>query len=87
MSKTKPKGKPTQPRRLVEQTERAFRLLESGHAGEALPILEELDQAYTNDPNVLENLVNAYYDLDDLHHYEHALRRLSILEPNDPGNQ
>jgi len=85
MSKTKPKGKPTPPRRLVEQTERAFRLLESGHAGEALPILEELDQAYPNNPDVLENLVNAYYDLDDLHHYEHALRRLSILEPNDPG--
>jgi tetratricopeptide (TPR) repeat protein len=87
VTKTKPMGKPTPPRRLVEQTQQAYKLLESGHAVEALPILEELDRTYPNQPEVLRNLVNAYHDLGNLQEYEKATWQLSRLEPRNPELQ
>ena len=87
MSKTKQMGKPTPPRRLTEQTHKAFDLVESGHAIEALPILEELDQAYPNQPEVIGILSNAYYDLGNMQEYEKAAWRLSRLEPRNPDLQ
>jgi len=85
MTKSKQPGRPTPPRRLVEGTKKAFDLVENGKAGEALDILIELDQAYPNTPEVLGVLVNAYYDLNDMHNYEHAIRRLARLDARDPA--
>jgi tetratricopeptide (TPR) repeat protein len=84
MTKSKQPGRPTPPRRLVEGTRKAFDLVENGKAGEALDILVELDQAYPNTSEVLGVLVNAYYDLNDMHNYEHAIRRLARLDARDP---
>ena len=82
--KSKQPGRPTPPRRLVEGTLQAYNLLENGKTAEALVILKELDQVYPNTTEVLTNLVNAYYDLKDLHQYEHAIRRLARLDPRNP---
>jgi tetratricopeptide (TPR) repeat protein len=84
MAKSKRSGRPTPPRKLVEKTDEAYDLLERGKTTEALAILLELDQAYPNTPEVLGNLVNAYYDLKDMHNYEQAIRRLARLRPHDP---
>jgi tetratricopeptide (TPR) repeat protein len=79
----KSKGRPTPPKKLVEGTRQAYDLLEDGKTAEALEILVELDRAYPNKPEVLGNLVNAYYDLKDMTNYEHAMRKLIRLEPRD----
>jgi tetratricopeptide (TPR) repeat protein len=84
MAKSKQPGRPTPPRRLVEGTNKAFDLVKNGKAGEALDILVELDQAYPNTPEVLRIQVNAYYDLNDMRNYEHAVRRLARLDARDP---
>ncbi len=77
-------GRPTPPRKLVEGTRQAYDLLEKGKPNEAVVILEGLDRAYPNTPEVLGNLVNAYYDLQDMREYEGAIRRLARIEPHDP---
>lgn len=87
MSKSKPLGKPTPPRRLVEQTHRAIALLKSGHPDEALLILEELDKDYPNTPEVLGNLVNVYKEIGDLQLHEYAIWRLSRIETGNADLQ
>jgi tetratricopeptide (TPR) repeat protein len=84
VTKSKRPGRSTPSRKLVEGTSKAFELLENGKAGEALEILVELDRTYPNTPEVLGGLVNVYYDLKDLHNYEHAIRRLARLDRRDP---
>lgn len=84
MAKSKPKGRPTPSRKLLDQTDKAYDLLEHGKPAEALEILLKLDQTHPDTPEVIANLVNAYYDLKDMQNYEHAIRRLARLEPRDP---
>lgn len=84
MPKNRSGGKPTPPRRLVEKIDEAYRLLEDGRASDALAILIELDGVYPNQPDVLGNLLNAYYDLHDMRGYEYAARRLVKLDPRNP---
>ena len=83
MAKSKKPGSPTPPRRLVEETCKAFELLEDNRPAEALVILEELNKTYPNTPNILGGLVNAYFDMGNLSEYEHATRQLSRLEPRN----
>jgi predicted Zn-dependent protease len=70
------------PRRLREGLDEAGDLLEKDKAGEALEVLEELDERYPNQVYVLEMLVNAYYDLKDMRNYMLSIRRLHRLTPN-----
>ena len=51
---------------------------------EARTALEELDRRYPNRPEVLTDLVNVNYELNDIHHYQWACARLLKVEPNDP---
>lgn len=81
--KTSPHPDPINlPRRLRERLDEADALLEKGKASEALEILEELDERYPNQAYVLEMLVDAYYDLEDVRSYLPAIRRLHRLTPN-----
>lgn len=84
MTKIKPSSRPTLPRKLMDGTRNAYDLLKNGKTAEALDILVELDQTYPNTPEVLGNLVNAYFDLQDMSKYEQAIRRLYRLDPRDP---
>jgi hypothetical protein len=45
MAKSKRSGRPTPPRRLMEETLKASSLLQEGKAAEALKILQELDHS------------------------------------------
>lgn len=84
MAKAKQPERPTAPRRLVQKTTAAFKLLEKKKPAEAVKLLVEMDHDYPNCPEVLKCLVNAYYDLGDLHNYEQAIRRLVRLDGRDP---
>ncbi len=71
------------PRRLVGGTRKPCKLLENGKTPEALELLEGFDQEFPNTSEVGGNLVNAYYDLQDLYQYEYALRQLARCMPRD----
>lgn len=67
----------------MERTREAYELLEKGQPARAVEILLELDQVYPNRSEVIGGLVNAFYDLQDMLHYEHAVRRMSKMEPHN----
>ncbi len=50
---------------------------------EARDLLEELDRHSPGQPDVLTNLVNAYYELRDLEGYQHAAERLIKVAPDN----
>jgi tetratricopeptide (TPR) repeat protein len=75
-----PKKKSSQPknlpRRVAEGLYEANELLEKGQPEKARSILEELAKKHPRMSPVLELLVNACYDLQDMHGYEWAIYRL-----------
>lgn len=75
---------PPLPRRVREGLYEAGQLLEKHQPEAAREILEELDRRYPRQVPVLESLINACYDLQDMHGYEWALYRLLKIENNDP---
>jgi tetratricopeptide (TPR) repeat protein len=87
MPKSNLTRRPTPPRRLAEKTYEAYELLKSGKPLEALEILLELDHEYPNTPEVLANLINAYFDLQDHLAYEQAIYRMAHLQPHSPDLQ
>jgi tetratricopeptide (TPR) repeat protein len=74
---------PSVHRRVAEDLYEANQLLEDGEPEEACEILEELDRRYPGKAPVLEMLVNAYYDLKDMHGYEYACYRLCKVDPDN----
>lgn len=73
----KKKSSPTTlPRRLQQDLAQAERLLEDGRPEEARELLEDLDRRRPGLAPVLELLVNACYDLNDISAYEWAIYRL-----------
>jgi len=85
MAKNKKPGRPTPPRKLFDGLNSAFDLLEEHKPAEALAILEDLDRAYPNSPDVLELLTNACYDLNNSSRYEYAIRKLARIDPGEPS--
>lgn len=85
MTPKKSPRRPSLPRRVREALYEAEALLEENHQpAEARDLLEELDQDYPGREEVLELLLNAYYDLKDMHGYEWACYRLLKASPRHP---
>jgi len=63
--------------------ERAYRLTLEKKWGEAVEILESLDNLYPPDAEVLSGLVHTYYELHDLDSFQDAAERLLKIEPNN----
>ena len=87
MAKKKSSRKPktsSLPHIVVEGLYEADRLLDDGKPEDARQILEELDRRYPGITPVLELLVNACYDLQDMFGYEWALYRLLQINRNNP---
>ena len=57
-------------------------LLEKGKPQEALKILNELEQKFPNQPDVLAALTNTYFDLHNIRGYLHTIYKLHGLSPN-----
>ena len=86
MSKKKPSRVPkmaTPPRRVIDGLDEADALLEEGQPAEAAHLLEELDRRHPGHAPVLQLLLNAYYDLQDMHGYEWACYRLVQLDASN----
>jgi tetratricopeptide (TPR) repeat protein len=72
------------PQQLLSELDEADALIRRKQWTEARELLESLDRRYPNRPEVLGMLVNANYDLKDMHGYQRACERLIKLLPNDP---
>jgi hypothetical protein len=72
------------PKRLIEQFEAADRLIKRKRWAEAFEALRALDQNYPHRPEILTELVNVCYELDDLHSFLVYCQRLFKLTPKDP---
>lgn len=51
---------------------------------EAREVLDDIDRRFANRPEVLTELVNVNYELNDMSGYQRACERLLKLEPDDP---
>lgn len=71
------------PRRLLEGLLEADRLMRKKRWIEALNLLKDLNRRYRRRPEVLTNLVNAYYELDDIVNYQHACEQLLQVDPHN----
>ncbi len=71
------------PRRLLEGLDEADRLMRKKRWIEARDLLEDLKQRYRRRPEVLTDLVNVYYELDDIVNYQHACEQLLQTDPNN----
>ena len=71
------------PRRLVEGLREAELLAEKKHWTEARDQLEALDQRFPGQPDLLTQLVNVYYALQDTRGYLYACERLLKVDPDD----
>jgi tetratricopeptide (TPR) repeat protein len=78
-----PKPRRSGPGRLLEGLQEADRLMRKKRWAEARNLLEELDRRYPHRPEVLTDLVNVYYELQDTELYQYACERLLKA---DPGN-
>ena len=70
-------------RRLVEGLQEADRLMRKKRWADARDLLEKLDDHYQRRPEVLADLVNFYYELQDVEHYQYACERLLEVEPDN----
>ena len=84
MAKTKPTKRPTLPSRVLTKLLEAQQHLNAKQYDQALPILLELDRVSPNQYETLVLLSEAYYWLNDTFSYEHVLRRLAKIAPNNP---
>ncbi len=75
------------PSALLEELTEVDRLTERKRWREALEKLESLHQRYPNRPELLTELVNVSYELEDLRRYLLYCWPLSKLEPHDPEVQ
>ncbi len=64
----------------IEDQRRAIELVKGGQPSEAMKIYEDLEHKYPDDPKVLIQLVNAYYNMGYMSKYEQSIRRLVELE-------
>ena len=71
------------PQRLLAGLEEAEGLMRRKRWAEAVGVLQDLDRRYANREQVLTKLVNAYYELQDIRHYEAVCARLLKLRPYD----
>ena len=76
MAKQKKSVHPAPPRRLIQKLTEAETLSAKGRYAEALHILKELEKSYHKSPEVLGELANLYAVMENMHAYEHVLRRL-----------
>jgi tetratricopeptide (TPR) repeat protein len=78
-----PKPRSSGPGRLLDGLQEADRLMRKKRWAEARDLLEELDRRYPRRPEVLTDLVNVCYELQDTERYQYACERLLKV---DPGN-
>ena len=71
------------PRRYWEDFAQAVDLLEKKRPAEARAKLQDLERRVPNQINILANLVNACYDLDDIQGYQAACERLLKIDRNN----
>jgi tetratricopeptide (TPR) repeat protein len=92
MAKKRKKGANPKPKKRIRSTPDALleglaevdQLTYRRRWAEALEELQALDQRYPNRPEVLTELVNVCYELNNIHAYQLYIYRLSKLRPNDP---
>lgn len=72
------------PSKLIPRLEEVERLTNRKRWGEALEELQELDHRFPNRPEVLSELVNVCYELQDMRLYLLYCQRLFKLLPNEP---
>jgi tetratricopeptide (TPR) repeat protein len=73
----------TLPRRVIDGLYEAEKLLEEDQPAEAARLLEELDRRHPGCAPILEMLVNACYDQQDITGYEWACYRLLQVDDSD----
>ncbi|HZR98314.1 MAG TPA: tetratricopeptide repeat protein [Chloroflexota bacterium] len=71
-------------RTALHALEEADALIEDGDLAAARDVLEEAARQRPRDQYVLTALADVYYDLQDMHGYQHAAERLLRVTPNDP---
>ena len=71
------------PRQLVADIQEADKLINRKKWPEALAELRRLDQRHPNRPEILSELINVCYELNDMHFYLLYAQRLFKLTPND----
>lgn len=72
------------PQQLLAGLGEAEALMQRKRWSEAAQVLTDLDRRYPDRVEVLTNLVNTYYELNDIRRYEAVCRRLLKITPNDP---
>ena len=72
------------PRRLLEGLDRAVDCIEANQWDEALEILEALDRRYPDQPDVLGMMLEAFYEIKEMHSYQTVCERLVKIDFNDP---
>jgi tetratricopeptide (TPR) repeat protein len=82
------RGKPNQIRiaqkKIYQSLYEVDKMLESGRYVEARNELQQLDQQFPDNEDVLRELVNACYELNDSAGYQYAIERFSKIMPDDP---
>jgi len=89
MAKKKQHSRPTPrviPRRYWDELDEAQKLFDKKYWDEARDKLEDLDRRLPGRPDILTNLVNAYYELHDTEGYQSASERLLQVDRQQPQN-
>src|SRR5712692_3475543 len=72
------------PPQLLDELSEVDALMRRKRWGQALEILEHLNERHPNRPEVLAPLVEVSYQLKDFPSYQSACERLLELRPDDP---